>query len=57
LYNTALDYLIGEGLGQYIDFGALDQVFESERHGMMAAVDPENRIPFPPVPADLARLH
>lgn len=55
--NTALDYLIGEGLGQYIDFGPSDQVFESERHEMMAAVDPKNRIPFPPVPADLARLH
>ena len=55
--NTALDYLIDEGLGQYIDFSASDQVFESKRHEMMAAVDPDNRIPFPPVPADLARLH
>jgi hypothetical protein len=57
LDNTALEYLIDEGIGQYINFGASDQAFESERHEMMAAVDPENRIPFPPVPADLARLH
>lgn len=55
--NAALDYLIDEGLGQYIDFSASDQVFESDRHEIMAAVDPDNRIPFPPVPADLARLH
>ncbi|MDE0593577.1 MAG: hypothetical protein OSB68_10190, partial [Dehalococcoidia bacterium] len=34
-----------------------DQVFESERHEMMAAVGHESHIPFPPVPADLTRLH
>ena len=55
--NTSLKYLKREGLAQYIDFEASSQKFQSKRQEMMASVDPANRIPFPPDPVDLHRLH
>jgi len=55
--NTSLKYLKREGLEQYIDFEASSQKFQSKRQEMMASVDPTNRIPFPPDPVDLHRLH
>ena len=50
---SAREYLIQEGLNQYIDLDANSDFKESA----FDAVSGELNIPFPPQPEDLARMH